>query len=155
MNNGYEHASQYQLFLCAYPHGKRVMPLACERVITCCVRAFTLFLEIPWRVTNYPAQKILQSKIWNPQESSDHTCHLKSGVPLLELFFFKVIKLPQKILAKIILPKKILKSKTLFTWSGGPRSSGVSFFCFVSPGAWKQKKLTPLDRGPPLHVNRL
>ena len=23
--------------------------------------------------------------------------------------------------------------KTLFTWSGGPRSSGVSFFCFVSP----------------------
>ena len=112
MNNGYEHASQCQLFLCAYPHGKRVMPLACERVITCCVRAFTLFLEIPWRVTNYTAQKILKSKIWNPQESSDHTCHLKSGVPLLELFFFfKVIKLPPKILAKIILPKKILKSK--------------------------------------------
>ena len=26
-----------------------------------------------------------------------------------------------------------LSSKTLFTWSGGPRSSGVSFFCFVSP----------------------
>ena len=51
MNNGYEHASQYQLFLCAYPHGKRVMPLACERVITCRVRVFTLFLEIPWRVT--------------------------------------------------------------------------------------------------------
>ena len=25
--------------------------------------------------------------------------------------------------------------KTLFTWSGGPRSSGVSFFCFVSPRA--------------------
>ena len=48
MNNGYEHASQYQLFLCAYPHGKRVMPLACERVITCRVRAFTLFPEIPW-----------------------------------------------------------------------------------------------------------
>ena len=52
MNNGYEHALQYQLFLCAYPHGKRVMPLACERVITCRVRAFTLFPEIPWRVTN-------------------------------------------------------------------------------------------------------
>ena len=51
MNNGYERASQYQLFLCAYPHGKRVMPLACERVITCRVRAFTLFPEIPWRVT--------------------------------------------------------------------------------------------------------
>ena len=44
--------------------------------------------------------------------------------------------------------------KTLFTWSGGPRSNGVSFFCFVSPRVWKQKKPTPLDRGPPLHVNR-
>ena len=45
--------------------------------------------------------------------------------------------------------------KTLFTWSGGPRSGGVGFFCFVSPRAWKQKKPTPLDRGPPLHVNRV
>ena len=44
---------------------------------------------------------------------------------------------------------KRLVSKTLFTWSGGPRSSGVSFFCFVSSRAWKQKKPTPLDRGPP------
>ena len=45
-------------------------------------------------------------------------------------------------------------TKTLFTWSGGPRSSGVSFFCFHALGDTKQKKLTPLDRGPPLHVNR-
>ena len=44
--------------------------------------------------------------------------------------------------------------KILFTWSGEPRSRGVSFFCFVSPRAWKQRKLTPLDRGPPLHVNK-
>ena len=46
--------------------------------------------------------------------------------------------------------------KTLFTWSGGPRSSGVGFLCFVYTRAWKQKKPTPLDRhrGPPLHVNR-
>ena len=36
----------------------------------------------------------------------------------------------------------------------GPRSSGVSFFCFHALGDTKQKKLTPLDRGPPLHVNR-
>ena len=50
--------------------------------------------------------------------------------------------------------RKQATTKTLFTWSGGPRSGGVSFFCFVSPRAWKQKKLTPLDRGPPLHVNR-
>ena len=26
-------------------------------------------------------------------------------------------------------------SKTLFTWNGGPQSSGVGFFCFVSPKA--------------------
>ena len=44
--------------------------------------------------------------------------------------------------------------KTLFTWSGGTRSSGVGFFCFVAPRAWKQKKSTPLDRGPPHHINR-
>ena len=37
---------------------------------------------------------------------------------------------------------------------GGPRSSGVGFFCFVSSRAWKQKKPTLLDRGRPLHVNR-
>ena len=43
----------------------------------------------------------------------------------------------------------------LFTWSGGPRSSGVSFFCFDALGDTKQKRLTPLDRGPPLHVNRV
>ena len=45
--------------------------------------------------------------------------------------------------------------KGLFTWSGGPRSSGVGFFCFHALEDTKQKKLTPLDRGPPLHVNRV
>ena len=45
--------------------------------------------------------------------------------------------------------------KTLFTWSGGPRSSGVGFFCFHALRDTKQKKPTPLDRGPPLHVNRV
>ena len=44
-------------------------------------------------------------------------------------------------------------TKTLFTWSGEPRSSGVGFFCFHALGDTKQKKLTPLDRGPLLHVN--
>ena len=43
---------------------------------------------------------------------------------------------------------------TLFTWSGGPRSSGVRFFCFHALADKKQKKPTPLDRGPPLYVNR-
>ena len=45
--------------------------------------------------------------------------------------------------------------KGLFTWSGGPRSSGVGFFCFHALGDTKQKKPTPLDRGSPLHVNRV
>ena len=49
----------------------------------------------------------------------------------------------------------IQQSKGLFTWSGGPRSSEVSFFCFHALGDIKQKKLTPLDRGPPLHVTRV
>ena len=30
----------------------------------------------------------------------------------------------------------------------------VGFFCFHALGDTKQKKPTPLDRGPPLHVNR-
>ena len=59
-----------------------------------------------------------------------------------------------RIFSDISLSVTIFKSKTLFTWSEGPRSSGVGFFWFVSPRAWKQKKPTPLDRGPPLHVNR-
>ena len=29
------------------------------------------------------------------------------------------------------------------------------FFCFHALEDTKQKKLTPLDRGPPLHVNRI
>ena len=33
-------------------------------------------------------------------------------------------------------------------------SSGVDFFCFHALADTKQKKPTPLDRGPPLHVNR-
>ena len=46
-------------------------------------------------------------------------------------------------------------TKGLFTWSGGPRPSGVGFFCFYALGDTKRKKPTPLDRGPPLHVNRV
>ena len=38
------------------------------------------------------------------------------------------------------------KTKGLFTWSGGPRSSGVGFFSFHALGDTKQKKPTPLDR---------
>ena len=34
------------------------------------------------------------------------------------------------------------KTKGLFTWSGGPRSSGVGFFCFHALGDTKQKKPT-------------
>ena len=46
-----QQAFQNQLFLFAHLHGKRVIPLACERVITCRVGEFTLFPETPWRVT--------------------------------------------------------------------------------------------------------
>ena len=45
------------------------------------------------------------------------------------------------------------ETKGLFTWSGGPRSSGVGFFCFHALGDTKQQKPTPPDQGPPLHVN--
>ena len=45
--------------------------------------------------------------------------------------------------------------KGLFTWRGGPRSSGVGFFCFHALEDTKQKKPTSLDRGPLLHVNRV
>ena len=48
-----------------------------------------------------------------------------------------------------------LSTKGLFTWSGGSRSSGFVFFCFHALGDTKHKKPTPLDRGPPLHVNRV
>ena len=48
-----------------------------------------------------------------------------------------------------------LQTKGLFTWSGGPRTSGVGFFCFHALVDTEQKKRTPLDRGPPLHVNRV
>ena len=46
-----------------------------------------------------------------------------------------------------------LPAQGLFTWSGGARSSGVGFFCFHALEDTKQKKPTPLDLGPPLHVN--
>ena len=51
--------------------------------------------------------------------------------------------------------KSYLTFKGLFTGSGGPRSSGVGFFCFHALGDTKQKKPTPVNRGPPLHVNRV
>ena len=47
------------------------------------------------------------------------------------------------------------KIKGPFTWSEGARSSGFGFFCFHALEDTKQTKLTPLDRGPPLHVNRV
>ena len=64
---------------------------------------------------------------------------------------FSVAKASERAGARLVSPAK--KSiKTLFTWSGGPRSSGVGFFCFHGLGDTKQKKPTPLDRGPPLHA---
>ena len=42
-----------------------------------------------------------------------------------------------------------MTTEGLFTWSGGPRSSGVGVFCFHALGDTKQNKLTPLDRESP------
>ena len=39
--------------------------------------------------------------------------------------------------------------KGLFTWSGGPRSSGVGFFCFHALGDTKQKETYPTRPGSP------
>jgi len=47
------------------------------------------------------------------------------------------------------LVKQLNLTKGLFTWSGGPRSSGVGFFCFHALGDTKQKKPIPLGRGSP------
>ena len=48
--------------------------------------------------------------------------------------------------------KSLVLGPVYMEW--GTRSSGVGFFCFHALGDTKQKKPTPLDRGPPLHVNR-
>ena len=50
---------------------------------------------------------------------------------LVKLHFDKL----QFIVTRKISDKDKITFKTLFIWSGGPRSSGVSFFCFVSPRA--------------------
>ena len=55
----------------------------------------------------------------------------------------------------VLINHRLLGTQGLFTWSGEPRSSGVGFFCFHALGDTKQKKPTPLDRGPPFHVNRV
>ena len=60
-----------------------------------------------------------------------------------------------KQLREVVVCEESLTNKGLFTWSGGPRSGGVGFFCFHALGNTKQNKPTPLDRGPPLHVNRV
>ena len=56
---------------------------------------------------------------------------------------------------KCIMPSSLERLRACLHGVGGPRSSGVGFFCFHALGDTKQNKLTPLDRGPPLHVNRV
>ena len=72
-----------------------VIPLACERVITCRVRAFTLFPETPWRVTlNEPERSCGSSKVncigyetreklimfWNPRYGRTSVENKPTGV---------------------------------------------------------------------------
>ena len=51
----------------------------------------------------------------------------------LSLFDIKTVSQ----ISLLVLESKVscMAIKTLFTWSGGPRFSGVGFFCFVSPRA--------------------
>ena len=80
-----------------------------------------------------------------------HEC--EAGAVYVDFVMFSVAKASERTEARLDSPAKN-RIKTLFTWSGGPRSSGVGFFCFHALGDTKQKKPTPLGRGPPLHVNR-
>ena len=94
----------------------------------------------------------LQTQILLPLNSPRKNLEIIHGRKLISLFTAISIFLTS--MEEVILLGLPGTTKTLFTWSGGPRSSGVGFFCFASPRAWKQKTPTPLDRGPPLHVNR-
>ena len=82
---------------------------------------------------------------------------LLSVFTLIETICLKICKLVPRVFSfsKPRSPWGRDRTKGLFTWSGGPQSSGVGFFCFHALGDTKQKKLTPLDRGSPLHVNRV
>ena len=57
------------------------------------------------------------------------------------LHFISVWLLQNSFLLSISRKWKLLKSKTLFTWSGGPRSSGVGLFCV--PQSVKTKENNP------------
>ena len=83
--------------------------------------------------------------------SFSSSCWLTIDLYLIELrWFCSLLHSRFQCLHATLLPD----TKTLFTWSGGPRSSGVGFFCFHALWDTKQKKPTPLNRGPPLHVKR-
>ena len=75
------------------------------------------------------------------------------GLNTINIVFFRLNE-SLLTLNKIDMQHMQFTTKTLFTWSGGPRSSGVGFFCFHALADTKQKKPTPLDRVPQLHVNR-
>ena len=94
----------------------------------------------------------LQTQILLPLNSPRKNLEIIHGRKLISLFTAISIFLTS--MEEVILLGLPGTTKTLFTWSGGPRSSGVGFFCFHALGDAKQKKPTSLDRGPPLHVNR-
>ena len=50
---------------------------------------------------------------------------------------------------QILLYERWLESKTLFTWSGGPQSSRVGFFCFHALADKKTKETYPTRPGSP------
>ena len=153
-------------------HGKGITGFVCTLKVQESPWKLQSILESPWisvltlsNPDSVPNTKDLQDKIAHVvvELNSRHFLHwmesLKNGKCVLEspwIFCSKKKGTKPGINFGRIWHniKSYMEPKTLFTWSGGPRSSGVGFFCFVSLRAWKQKKPTPLDRGPPLHVNR-
>ena len=73
-------------------------------------------------------------------DRNSHSVSIPEGETAVWIFHSAWFELPWKNEASV---------KTLFTWSGGPRSSGVGFFCFVSARAWKQKEPNPTKPGSP------
>ena len=61
---------------------------------------------------------------------SRHNCE----ATLKRFYLYRTIKLIDFLQFYIYMQAKGV-SKTLFIWGGGPRFSGVGFFCFVSPRA--------------------
>ena len=69
--------------------------------------------------------------------------------------YFQQEKRYWKVGIRLFVEEKLTERTTILRDTTKKMSSGVGFFCFYALEDTKQKKPTPLDRGPPLHVNRV